>query len=136
MRLNPINQKVIINDVELNIKIKKEEIILNLVLEKANRLEGVLRNFLHCDYTEFGVKANGHLDDNDWKSPINFALGYKYALSPKMKEEIDYFLGNVLIGNSIGEIVKNYEWYGFNSKSETFKKIDDIIEELEKILNS
>ena len=109
---------------------------MNPVLEKANRLEGILRSFLNCHYTEFGVKANGNLDDNDWKRPINFAWGYKYALSPTMKEKIDYFLSDVLIGNSIGDILRKYEYYGFNSKNEAYKKIDEIIEELEKILKT
>lgn len=45
----------------------------NKVLEYANKLEHILRHYLECDYTEFGVKANDNLTRYDWQSPINFA---------------------------------------------------------------
>ncbi len=38
------------------------------VLDLANRLEGILRRYLNCGYDEFGVKANGNLDEGDWGS--------------------------------------------------------------------
>lgn len=64
------------------------------ILNCANKLEGILRKYLHCNYNEFGVKANDNLIEFDWKSPINFALGYCYAQSnkdPKVKKNIDFF---------------------------------------------
>lgn len=82
----------------------------NKVLEYANKLEHILCHYLECDYTEFGVKANDNLTRYNWQSPINFALGYRYASSnkdPKVKADIDYFLGNVLEGQSIGDVVEN-----------------------------
>lgn len=33
----------------------------NKVLEYGNRLEGILRCYLNCEYHEFGVKANDNL---------------------------------------------------------------------------
>lgn len=82
-------------------------------LKKANRLEGILKRFIGCNSNEFGVKANGNLDCGDWQSPINFALGFKYSKSdknPEVKEAIEYFLGNVLTGKSIADIIKNCEY--------------------------
>lgn len=106
-------------------------------LEKATKLEGILRGFLECHYGDFGVKANDDLLNQDWKSPINFALGYKYAMSGRndeVKKEIEYFLGNVLIGKSIADIIKNYENEGLSSEEEAYEKVDEIIDEFEKIL--
>ena len=108
-----------------------------MVLKKANCLEGILRGFLDCHYNDFGVKANNSLTSNDWKSPINFALGFKYALSnknPEVKKAIDNFLGNILIGKNIADIIENYEYQGLKNKDEAYKKIDEIIDEFEKIL--
>ena len=110
----------------------------NMVLEKANRLEGILREFLDCHYIDFGVKANDNLTSNDWKSPINFALGFKYALSnksPEVKEAIDNFFGFLFVDEkSIGDVIRNYKYQGFKSKYEAYKRIDEIISEFEKIL--
>ena len=109
----------------------------NKVLSSANKLENLLRRYLECEFTEFGVKANDNLTRYDWQSTINFALGYRYASSnkdPKVKEEIDYFLGNELQGQSIGDVVKEYEYYGYDSKEAALEYIDKTIEHLEKIL--
>ncbi|WP_188400209.1 hypothetical protein [Sporomusa sp. GT1] len=109
----------------------------NTVLNYANQLEGLLRKYLNCHYTDFGVKANDNLTKSDWKSPINFALGHKYAISnndPKVKESIDFFLGNDLQGESIGDIIERYEYYGFNNVEDAYKYIKDAIANLEKIL--
>lgn len=111
----------------------------NKILDYANKLEGLLCKYLECNYTEFGVKANGNLIDHDWKSPINFALGYRYASSnkdPKVKEDIDYFLGNTLDGNNISDIVKNYKNYGHASPEAALEYIGKTIEALEEILFS
>lgn len=111
----------------------------NKVLEYANKLEHILCHYLECDYTEFGVKANDNLNRYNWQSPINFALGYRYASSnkdPKVKADIDYFLGNVLEGQSIGDVVEKYEYYGYDSPEAAFEYIDKTIEQLRKILFS
>ena len=63
----------------------------NKALDLANKLEILLRKYLNCHYTDFGVKANDDLLNRDWKSPINFALGYKYANSTNNQDIIDYF---------------------------------------------
>ena len=110
----------------------------NKVLSYANRLEDLLRNYLNCHYTEFGVKANNNLTDRDWKSPINFALGYCYASSndnPEVKKEIEYFLGNELQGKSIGDVVNNYEHYGFTTQEEAYEYIHETLEALRGILS-
>jgi len=109
----------------------------NDVLYYANKLEGILCEYLHCGYNDFGVKANSNLASDDWQSPINFALGCRYGSSnqdPKVKEDIDYFLGNELEGQSIGDIVEQYEYYGYDTKEAAFKYIDETIEHLRKIL--
>ena len=111
----------------------------NRVLELANKLEGILRKYLECHYTDFGVKANDKLTTYDWKSPINFALGHKYAKSnnsPKVKEAINCFLGNDLEGKSIGDIVENYNDYDFNTENEAYDYIERTIDILNKILFS
>lgn len=109
----------------------------NKVVSYANELEYMLREFLECDYDEFGVKANDNLICDDWQSPINFALGFRYALSnkdPKVKENIDYFLGNELYGESIGDVVEQYEFYGFESQEEAYRYIDATLKDLRNIL--
>ena len=60
----------------------------------------------------------------------------KYGKSnndPKVKETIDNFL-EIFTGNSINDIVKNFEYYNLNSTKEAYQKIEDIINELEKVL--
>lgn len=109
----------------------------NRVLNYANKLEGILRQYLNCGYNDFGVKANDNLASDDWQSPINFALGCRYGSSnkdPQVKEDIDYFLGNELQGQSIGDVVEQYEYYGFETKEAAFKYIDETIERLKEIL--
>lgn len=111
----------------------------NKVLDYATKLENILRHYLGCGYTEFGVKANDNLTRYDWQSPINFALGYRYASSnkaSKVKEDIDHFLGNVLVGQSIGDVVEKYEYYGYDSPEAAFEYIENTIEQLRKILFS
>ena len=111
----------------------------NKVLELANKLEGILRKYLDCHYTDFGIKANGNLTTYDWKSPINFALGHKYAKSnnsPEVKEAIDYFLGNDLEGKSIGDIVEHYEYYDFKTENDAYAYIENTINHLNEILFS
>lgn len=107
------------------------------ILSCATELEGILRNYLECNRTEFGVKANDKLRSIDWKSPINFALGVCYANSkkdPKVKEEIDFFLGEELEGQSIADVIENYENYGIVSKDAALEKVKTIIGKLKKIL--
>ena len=108
------------------------------VSDYNRKLEGILREHLSCNYTEFGVKANGHLEE-DWRSPINFALGYKYASSKRnlsIKDQIDYFLGNIIEGNSAKDLVQNFDEYGYESKENALDKVGKIIDEVEKILKS
>ena len=109
------------------------------LLSVANKLEGLLRRYLNCDYTEFGVKANDNLLSYDWKSPICFALGHKYAQShndKKTKDEIDTFLGNTLQGQNVSDLVDRYEYYGFDTKEDALKAAENIIKSVEKILFS
>lgn len=108
------------------------------ILSLANKLEGILTKYLQCHYGNFGVKANGNLDNYDWKSPINFALGCKYGESEKnskLKEEIDFFLGNILKGQNMEDLIENYEYYGYNSQEEVYSYIKETINQLEEILN-
>lgn len=107
-------------------------------VEYANRLEGILRKYLKCHYTEFGVKANDNLLSEDWKSPINFALGFRYASSDMdetVREDIEDFLGNQLIGKSIGDIISRYDYYAYESEEEAYKAIEQIINRLQEILD-
>lgn len=107
------------------------------VLDLANRLEGILRRYLNCGYDEFGVKANGNLNEGDWGQPIAFALGDKYAASGRnedLREQIDYFLGNTLEGKNISDLVSEYEYYGYNNQKEAFDKANEIIDEVERLL--
>ena len=108
------------------------------ILERANKLERVLRDYLQCNYTDFGVKANGRLDTQDWLSPVNFALGFKYAESGSnsdVKEWINDFLGNRFYGLNMNDLVSNFDEYGFKTKEKALEYIDDIIEELTRILD-
>ncbi len=110
---------------------------MNRAVELANRLEGILRKYLNCSYNDFGVKANGNLDFGHWKEPINFALGYCYAMSdnnPQKKNEIENFLGNVLEGENIDDLIKNHQYYDLSSSEDAFDKIKEIIDAFEKIL--
>ncbi len=107
------------------------------VLELANRLESILKGYLNCGYNDFGVKANGFLDASDWKSAVCFALGDKYASLNRnndAKQQIDFFLGNIFEGNSIADLIDNYEYYGYKSQEEAYIKVDNIIDEIERIL--
>ena len=104
----------------------------NMALKYAMKLEGILCEYLDCNCHEFGVKANFDLVNKDWRGPINFALGYKYANSnndKNMKKEINFFLGDILLGSSISDLVNQYE-----NKDVAYKRIDEIIVEFEKIL--
>ena len=92
------------------------------LLDYATDLEFLLRNYLKCNYNEFGVKSNDNLI-NDWKSPIAFALGYKLSESGNDKDlrsEIDSFLGNRFYAQSMKEIVIKYEYYGFDSEEDAY----------------
>lgn len=107
------------------------------VIDIGNRLENILKEFLNCEYNDFGVKSNDNLCNSDWKSPINFALGYRYALSnqdPSVKESIDYFLGNSFIGENIGDVIHEHLYYGLDTKEDAISKVNSIIDELENIL--
>ena len=107
-------------------------------LSLANRLETILTKYLDCHYGNFGVKANGYLDDYDWKSAIYFALGCKYGESnkdSKLKDIIDSFLGNTLKGKNMQDLVNNYEDYSFNSREEAFLYIENTIKKFQEILN-
>ena len=104
------------------------------ITQLDNKLEGVLSKYLQCGSNDFGVKANYNLIKNDWKSPINFALGHKYAMSnndSSLKSRIEYFLGDSLLGENISDIIQNYEHYALESKEEAYK----YIKELEEILD-
>lgn len=111
--------------------------MLNTIRNCANKLEVVLKNYLNCNFSEFGIKSNGCLDKTDWKSPINFALGYKYAESnknPKIKDEIENFL-YTLKGSNIQEIIYKHEQFDFSSKEEAVEYVLNTINKLENILN-
>lgn len=97
---------------------------------QADRLEGILRNFLNCHYSEFGVKANNTLLEYDWNSGINFALGVLYERNPNLKDEINDFLGNVLyFGSSIQDVIKKCE-----DENEGIAKVKEIIDKFEALL--
>ena len=105
----------------------------------AQRLEGILRNHLGCHYTDFGVKGNDNLLKYDWKSPVNFALGHRYALSDhdiKVKDDINDFLGNRFIGQHIMDVVDNYEYHGLNSREEAGERVETLINEIKELLQS
>lgn len=105
--------------------------------ELSNQLESMLKKFLNCYYNDFGVKSQ-RLFQNDWKSPINFVLGYKYAVDRRqeVKNDISYFLGNTFIGENINDLIMNFEKYGFKSKNEVIEYIEkEIILELNRILD-
>lgn len=97
----------------------------DLLLDEANRLEKLLRKFLNCHYTEFGVKANDALLKYDWKSPINFALGALYIKKLNLKSEIDSFIGNTLFDRN--NIMDTY-------KKEGFEAVKEVIDEFENLL--
>lgn len=98
--------------------------------KQADRLEGILRNFLNCHYSEFGVKANNTLLEYDWNSGINFALGVLYERNPDLKDEINDFLGNVLyFGNSIQDVINKCE-----DENEGIAKVIEIIDKFETLL--
>ena len=110
----------------------------NQILKYGNRLEGILRRYLNCGYHEFGVKSNNNLTTSDWRSPINFALGYKYAESnnnDNVKKEIEYFLGDVLIGKSFCDVIERLDYYGFENETEAYEAINKIIESFEEIID-
>lgn len=110
---------------------------MNEIQALGNRLEGILSSYLDCNYNDFGVKSNDYLTKQDWKSPIYFALGYKYAQSKRdadVKREIDYFLGDIFIGQSIEDVIIKYNYYGFLDKDEAYSVVEDIIDNVEKIL--
>lgn len=112
---------------------------MDKALSLANELEGTLRNYLDCHYTEFGVKANDNLLTGDWKSPINLALGHKYGKSNnslELKGKIDYFVGNTLQGKNIQDVIQNYDYYNFDTQDDAYKYIKDTISELNNILQS
>lgn len=103
----------------------------DILLSKANTLEGILRTFLDCGYNEFGVKANNKLLKDDWKSPINFALGVLYERNPELKSEIQNFLGNIFyVGYSIEDAYNQID-----DKNEALEYIETVITKLEKLLN-
>lgn len=105
----------------------------------SNKLEGVLRRYLNCHYTEFGVKSNGNLDDGDWKFPVAFALGHLYGSSnnsEQAKKDIVYFWGNEFKGENIGDIVSRYEHYGFSTQDEAFDYVDKTIDKIQKLLGT
>ena len=105
----------------------------------AQSLEGILRKHLKCHYLDFGIKANDNLLRDDWKSPVNFALGHRYALShndEKVKEDINDFLGDKFIGQHIMDVVDNYEDYGLNSPEEAVERVREIINEIRDLLQS
>ena len=109
----------------------------NIVLELSIRLEGVLRTYLHCEYSDFGVKANGNIDSGTWKNPIWFALGHRLGKSgndEKLKNEIDFFLDNELIGKNIGSIINDYAQEGFDSREEAIEEVERLIDEIERLL--
>lgn len=107
------------------------------IMKCANELEGLLRNYLKCHYTEFGAKANDNLSLYDWRTPIAFALGCKYGQSnfdPNVKETIDYFLGNEFKGNNISDIITNYSEYNFASQEDAYDYVEGTIRRLREIL--
>lgn len=100
------------------------------LLNQANRLEGILRKFLNCNYNEFSVKANDNFLKYDWRSPINFALGFLYAKNPDLKTEIENFLGNILYGDNIQNVIEEN-----NDFEKGLKEVEKIITALDKLLN-
>lgn len=103
----------------------------------AMKLESILRDYLKCGYNDFRVKANDWLKDTDWSSAVYFALGCKYGelgKSEEVKEKIDYFLGNDFWGDSITDIVINFNSYGFVSKESAYEYINNTINKIDKLL--
>ena len=103
----------------------------------AQRLEGILRKHLDCHYLDFGIK-NDNLLRYDWKSPVNFALGHRYAISnhdSKVKEDIDYFLGNIFIGEHIEDVINRHDHYGLESQENALNRVEEIITEIKRLLS-
>lgn len=68
-----------------------------------------------------------------------FALGCRYGelgRNSDVKEGIDRFLGDILEGTYISEFIIKYEYYGFKSQEEVFRKVDEIIGEVELLLDA
>lgn len=103
----------------------------------ATKLERILSNYLKCEFNDFGIKANDNLLKYDWKSPVYFALGYKYGKSnnaPKVKEIIDNFR-EIFIGDNLIDAIEEFKSNNLNSTDEeAYQKIENIINELQKIL--
>ena len=88
----------------------------NKLMNYANELEGLLRNYLHCDYTEFGVKVSESGNAQD------------------IRTDIDSFLGNQIYAGSMQEIINKYEEYGFDSTDDAYVYIQETINELRCLL--
>lgn len=106
-------------------------------LNKANELEGILRKTLNCGFGEFGVKANDTLLMFDWREGVIFALGYKLAESNNdqtLRDEIKNFLSESFKGNSIMDLIQQFEDYGFNSVEEAQDYVVNTISKIKELL--
>ncbi len=52
-----------------------------------------------------------------------------------VKEQIDNCLGNVIEDQCIDNLVKEYAFYGLDSREAALKKVGEIIDEVERLLN-
>ncbi|WP_410689717.1 hypothetical protein [Campylobacter lari] len=101
----------------------------------SSNLEGILRNYLKCHYTDFGIK-NKLLLGQSWAKPINFVLGVKYAhATVQRKNDIKYFLENELKGVNIKDLVERSEYYCLGNANEALKYISQIIQKINYLLS-
>lgn len=105
------------------------------MLKLSFNLEGTLRNFLKCHYTDFGVKNELLLGQN-WTNPINFVLGVKYAhATVQRKNDIKYFLENELMGVNIKDLVEHSEYYCLGNVNGALQYILQTINKISYLLS-
>ncbi|HEB9286784.1 TPA: hypothetical protein RZK16_000394 [Campylobacter coli] len=111
------------------------ETIGDIVSKYSLKLEGILRKYLKCHYTDFGIKNELLLGQN-WTNPINFVLGVKYAhATVQRKNDIKYFLENELKGVNIKDLVEHSEYYCLGNVNGALEYISQIVEKIQYLLS-
>lgn len=98
-------------------------------------LEGILRNYLKCHYTDFSIKSELLLTLS-WVKPISFALGHKYAYATvQRKNDIKSFLENELKGVNIKDLVEHSEYYCLGDVNGALEYISQIVKKIQYLLS-
>lgn len=114
---------------------KDNKIISEKMLKLSLNLEGTLRNFLKCHYTDFGVK-NELLLGLSWTKPINFVLKRKLShATDQRKSEIKDFLEKELKGENMEDLVNHSESYRLGDKNGALKYISQTITKIQYLLS-